>query len=170
MAEAEFLADLLVELVNQCVHIVFTDEWAFLTGRKKTEGEKDCRTRKDRKGLANKAWDAQYPELIDAYLAFEREGAPSPPPDCTMYEPLTAIGVLSQELLSVPVVDGQGFVLTLARNGYLATAPLCPSTAVYFETLRIFHSARSRCASMNIKAFVRGLCELHSVCTFNALK
>ncbi|KAH8108225.1 hypothetical protein DFH11DRAFT_1517256, partial [Phellopilus nigrolimitatus] len=50
---------------------------------------------------------------------------------------------------------------TLARHGYIATAPNHPSLAFSTRALKYFRVLNSRCASLSIQAFVRSLCDLH---------
>ncbi|KLO06443.1 hypothetical protein SCHPADRAFT_917527 [Schizopora paradoxa] len=45
----------------------------------------------------------------------------------------------------------------------MATAPFYPTTAFSFDSLRVYHTASSRCPSLSIQAFVHALCDLHGV-------
>ena len=52
---------------------------------------------------------------------------------------------------------------TLARRGYLGTAPFRPSVAIAFHTLEAYRQLHYACPRLSIQAQVRALCRLHAV-------
>lgn len=52
---------------------------------------------------------------------------------------------------------------SLARLGYLGTAPLKPSAAIAFRTLEAYRQLHYACPRLSIQAQVRALCRLHAV-------
>ncbi|KZT63775.1 hypothetical protein DAEQUDRAFT_658875, partial [Daedalea quercina L-15889] len=52
---------------------------------------------------------------------------------------------------------------TLARYGYLGTAPLHPSVAISFNVLKAYRAQHHACPRFSIQAQVKALCQLHAV-------
>lgn len=52
---------------------------------------------------------------------------------------------------------------SLARRGYLGTAPVKPSVAIAFRTLEAYRQLHYACPRLSIQAQVRALCRLHAV-------
>ncbi len=53
--------------------------------------------------------------------------------------------------------------VTLARYGLQGSAPITPSVAITFRTLRCFRQCHRVCPRLSRQAFVRSLCHLHEV-------
>ncbi|CDO74657.1 hypothetical protein BN946_scf184832.g1, partial [Trametes cinnabarina] len=53
--------------------------------------------------------------------------------------------------------------VTLARRGYMATAPVRPSLAVSFDILSFFRHLRGFCPRISIQAYCQTLCGVHGV-------
>ena len=53
---------------------------------------------------------------------------------------------------------------SLARRGYLGTAPVRPSVAIAFYMLEAYRQLHYACPRLSIQAQVRALCRLHVVC------
>lgn len=66
-------------------------------------------------------------------------------------------------MCSFPLDEGEAFIITLSRYGYLGTAPLHPESALSFKTLELYRVLVSRCPQLSIQTFVKTLCTLQSV-------
>ncbi|OSD00686.1 hypothetical protein PYCCODRAFT_1370572 [Trametes coccinea BRFM310] len=74
---------------------------------------------------------------------------------------MTTLCTASSTRLFTPASASEKPAVTLARHGYLATAPLLPTLAVSFETLDAYRELHGTCPRLSVYAFCRALCALH---------
>ncbi|EPT04922.1 hypothetical protein FOMPIDRAFT_1045594, partial [Fomitopsis schrenkii] len=128
---------------------------------------KDARTRRERTHIRTQEWQQQIGRLVDGYLAWKagiipRIAADAPPPwDVTLVD----FWELQTDVVN-PASWDEYPNESLARCGYLGTAPLRPSVAIAFRTLEAYRQLHYACPRLSIQAQVRALCRLHAV-TYN---
>ncbi|KAF8580082.1 hypothetical protein K439DRAFT_1620080 [Ramaria rubella] len=125
----------------------------------------DTRNRRDRVHRRNLAWRIQLPTLIQSFMEWDYQGAPSisNEGECEWHPVLPVYDMLEYTQLKLPCRPSEGFTVTLARHGYLASSPDHPETAFSFHLLRYFKTLSTRCPHLSAQAFVKSICELHSV-------
>ena len=55
---------------------------------------------------------------------------------------------------------------TIVRHGSIPSSPLTPSVCITIKSLELYRVAHLRSPHLSIQAFVKTLCDLHSVCGF----
>ncbi|KAH8107285.1 hypothetical protein DFH11DRAFT_1549792 [Phellopilus nigrolimitatus] len=93
--------------------------------------------------LQNEYWKMLMPKLVEAILQYDMDGPPDEADAPGLHAPILVMDMEGREERSFPLIQDIGFTETLARYGYIATAPNHPSLA------------------FSIRAFVRALCDLH---------
>ena len=56
---------------------------------------------------------------------------------------------------------------TLVRHGFMPTAPLHPESAIALDVLEIFFVLSAQCPALSRMAFVKGICALQHVSSFD---
>ncbi|EPS92790.1 hypothetical protein FOMPIDRAFT_1137302 [Fomitopsis schrenkii] len=123
----------------------------------------DAHTQSNRTFVRTQEWRRQIPHLVDGFLAW-KAGNP----------PCEADGLQSWDVLLVDFNEARaGEVIpassdeypneSLARHGYLGTAPTRPFVAIAFYTLEAYRQLHHVCPQLSIQAQVQALCRLHTV-------
>ncbi|OBZ76606.1 hypothetical protein A0H81_03873 [Grifola frondosa] len=118
---------------------------------------KDMHTHRDRTTIRNKEWRDQHEDLVEAYMAGKSDRRVL----CLEDEDIVGIycSVRHFYLLSPHTRTN----ITLARNGYLGTAPRNPTVALAFDVLEAYRQLHRVCPRLSIQGIVRVLCYLHMV-------
>ncbi|KAF8585660.1 hypothetical protein K439DRAFT_1615792 [Ramaria rubella] len=120
----------------------------------------DGRSRRDRVQLQNEAWTLLYPALMAAHLQWAHLGPPNIPQHIPSHPIVTVIDIF--ESCDIPIND-VSLNVTMARHGYIGTAPIHPSTGISVKALELLQVLTAQCPQMSLQAFVKSLCRLHQV-------
>src|SRR5882724_10561456 len=145
----------------------------------------DYRTRRDRTEWCTVAFDAQMQYLTDAFLEWsltsaEGNSMPARPipansghyPICVVntlggYKPLfVLIPDLSsayKETKLVILPTDKMVASSIIHNGCIPSSPLTPSACITIQCLELYRIAHLQCPHLSIQAFIKTLCDLHSV-------
>ncbi|KAI6130600.1 hypothetical protein EV401DRAFT_2066179 [Pisolithus croceorrhizus] len=137
----------------------------------------DNRDRGDRIDLQVNRWDAQMPNLVDAYLDFCSRNpddgfsaeepiedlAPTDHPPCTV-SGIELVDIFARRKATLIARPQHIFPNeNLIYHRYLGCSPVYPAVAFSLRTLSVFQQARRACPRFSIHAQCKMLCYLHNV-------
>lgn len=61
--------------------------------------------------------------------------------------------------------EGISIVEAMARHGFIANAPVNPSTGFSFGILKLYAALAACCGNVGIQPFVRAVMDFHQVCS-----
>lgn len=157
-------------------HAVYIVDSVNLTRRRPSRSYRNRRMRIEQQ---NQEWRARHTAMLANILEFEYKGTPMVVEDGVCHPSITVMdtfgklffrsfipvltGNIERREIRIGYVENEDFTSTLARYGYIATAPVHPNLAISLATLDLFRAVRSRCPSLSIQAFVRALDDMHKV-------
>lgn len=125
----------------------------------------DYRTRRDRVERRNRAWEVLYDDIMDAYLHWDHVGPPVNDSDSNipLHTAVTLYSMQKAEDVALPYNEKDNLCVTMARHGWIATAPQHPSRGFSTDLLEMFRCMNRRCPGLSIQAFVRAMCDQQRV-------
>ncbi|KII93196.1 hypothetical protein PLICRDRAFT_383096 [Plicaturopsis crispa FD-325 SS-3] len=138
----------------------------------------DYRTRRDRQERRDRAFNRQMDALVDAYLVWSLDRAEnhdagfftrladwtrdaSADSGCTE---VTVVDIFTVKKISLPILPTDRYVASaFVRQGVMPCSPIAPTVGITTDALELYRVAHLRNPHFSIQAFVKTLCDLHTV-------
>ncbi|KAI0037317.1 hypothetical protein FA95DRAFT_1507086, partial [Auriscalpium vulgare] len=138
---------------------------------------RDRRNRLERRRLADHAWSAIAPQLLDAYLHW-RYGAgaqtPEQPEPVNMSSTTFTVQMIGLSGYSDAMLIDQGPEeepnISLVRSGLLGASAFLPTLAFSLDLLEFYRQLRRRQPSFGIQAFAKVICAFHGLLYYPKLQ
>ncbi|KAF7967191.1 hypothetical protein HWV62_35590 [Athelia sp. TMB] len=133
---------------------------------------RDNRTRRDRNKIREDTFRIQMPAMRAAYLDYSfaqavnqgNDSASAAPPADSGSMTVKVVKPFSSEDVQITILPTNKYITSaLVHQGLLPCSPISPTVAISIEAMELYRVAHLRCPHLSIQAFVKTLCDLHTV-------